>query len=269
VSFRLTLDVPPDAELGETLQVTAESSSTNGGAGGRSQSATIPVRYQVFVVLDSAPDSTRYLNVSTKGAPPPPAPVTHHYQVKVLGGRALPANVTFWVPSHLGQEQLWEHLELTPEQAQPRCREGPEERGDGAERPLLACPGSGCRSFRCSLPVLAPPRTWSFRLGGRLRLTWARQVPWPKVHLLSSAQVSFDQRIFQNTWGGTELQVRTELERVAPPEPLPLILGASLGGLLLLGLLALALYKLGFFRRRYRELLQGQNETPGDAPPSD
>ncbi|XP_054151327.1 integrin alpha-D-like [Melozone crissalis] len=42
VSFRLTLDVPPDAELGETLQVTAQSHSTNGDAGGRSQSATIP-----------------------------------------------------------------------------------------------------------------------------------------------------------------------------------------------------------------------------------
>ncbi|XP_039558286.1 integrin alpha-X-like, partial [Passer montanus] len=90
--------------------------SANGGAGGRSQSATIPVRYQVFVVIDSAPDSTRYLNFSTGGAPPPSAPVTHHYQVKVLGRRPLPANVTFRVPSHLGQVQLWERLEVTPEQ---------------------------------------------------------------------------------------------------------------------------------------------------------
>ncbi|XP_030921717.1 integrin alpha-M-like, partial [Geospiza fortis] len=137
VRFRLTLDVPPDAELGETLQVTAQSHSTNGGAGGRSQSATIPVRYQVFLVIDSAPDSSRYLNVSTRGAPPPPAPVSHHYQVKVLGRRPLPATVTFWVPSHLGQEQLWERLEVTPEQEEPRCWEGPEERGEGPERPLL------------------------------------------------------------------------------------------------------------------------------------
>ncbi|XP_030826749.1 integrin alpha-M-like [Camarhynchus parvulus] len=88
-------------------------------------------------------------------------------------------------------------------------------------------------------------------------------MPWPKVHLLSSARVTFDQRIFQNTWGGTELQVQTELERVEPPNPLPLILGASLGGLLLLALVALGLYKVGFFKRRYKEMLEG-NESPGD-----
>ncbi|XP_058716893.1 integrin alpha-M-like [Poecile atricapillus] len=92
-----------------------------------------------------------------------------------------------------------------------------------------------------------------------------RQLPHPKLHLSSSAQVSFDRRRFQNTWGGTELQVQTELERVETPNPLPLILGASLGGLLLLGLVALGLYKLGFFKRRYKEMLEG-TETPGDPP---
>ncbi|KAM6988704.1 integrin alpha-X-like [Passerculus sandwichensis] len=98
-----------------------------------------------------------------------------------------------------------------------------------------------------------------------MNLEWVRQVPWPKVHLQSSARVSFDQRTFQNTWGGTELQVQTELERVQSPDPLPLILGGSLGGLLLLALVALGLYKVGFFKRRYKEMLEG-NETPGDPP---
>ncbi|XP_064258015.1 integrin alpha-X-like [Passer domesticus] len=166
VIFRLTLDVPPDAELGDELRVTAESYSANGGAGGRSQSATIPVRYQVFVVIDSAPDSTRYLNFSTRGAPPPSAPVTHHYQVKVLGRRPLPANVTFRVPSHLGQVRLWEHLEVTPEQAEPRCERGPEEPGQGPERPLLACPGAPCWTFRCSLPPPGAPAGLGAAPGG-------------------------------------------------------------------------------------------------------
>ncbi|KAM3653970.1 LOW QUALITY PROTEIN: integrin alpha-X-like [Ammospiza maritima maritima] len=276
VSFRLTLDVPPDAELGETLQVTAQSHSTNGDAGGRSQSATIPVRYQVFLVIDSAADSSRYLNVTAGGAPPPPAPVSHRYQVKVLGRRPLPANVTFRVPSHLGQVRLWESLAVTPEQASKRpripqraagCREGPEEPGEGPERPLLRCPGAPCRTFLCSLPPLEPPRTWGFHLRGNMELGWVRQMPWPKVHLQSSARVSFDQRRFQNTWGGTERQVQTELERVETPNPLPLILGASLGGLLLLALVALGLYKVGFFKRRYKEMLEGnETETPGDPP---
>ncbi|XP_032940427.1 integrin alpha-X-like [Catharus ustulatus] len=284
VTFKLTLDVPPDAELGDILEVTANATSENGGSGGRSQSATIPVRYQVLLVLASAADSTRYLNVSMGGAAPAPTPVSHHYQVKVLGQRGLPANVTFLVPSRLGQEQLWEHLEVTPEQVtvtpgqeQPRCQEGPEHPGHAQDTPgahlgqaqdspaHLVCPGLTCREFRCSVPHLSPPRTWDFRVGGTLRLGWVGQLQQPKLHLFTSAQVSFDQRRYKNTWGSNELQVQTELEQVLTPNPLPLILGASLGGLLLLGLVALGLYKVGFFRRRYQEMLEG-SETPGDAP---
>ncbi|XP_058716897.1 integrin alpha-M [Poecile atricapillus] len=77
VIFRVTLDVPPQVELGDSLEVTAEATSSNPGApgsGGRSQRATIPVRYQVFLVLASSPDSTRYLNVTSGSAPPPPRP---------------------------------------------------------------------------------------------------------------------------------------------------------------------------------------------------
>ncbi|XP_077645661.1 integrin alpha-X-like, partial [Lonchura striata] len=267
VIFRLTLDVPSDAELGDSLEVTAQATSDNGGPAGRSQSVAIAVRYQVFLVLASSPDSTRYLNITKGGALPPSAPVTHHYQVKVLGQRGVAANVSFLVPSHLGPEPLWEHLELTPEQERPRCAERPEPRGAGAgpQRPLAACPSSPCWLFRCSLPPLRPPRLWSFRLGGRLRLEPVRQLALPRLVVQSWAQVSFDHARFQNTWGGTELQVQTELELLDPPNPLPLILGASLGGLLLLGLVALGLYKLGFFKRRYKEMLEGA-ETPGDPP---
>lgn len=265
--FRLTLDVPPDAELGDSLEVTATATSDNGGPGGHNQSATVPVRYQVFLVLASAADSTRYLNVTTGGAPPPPALVTHHYQVKVLGQRGLEANVTFWVPSHLGQEQLWEQLEVTPEQEQAQCWKGPEHPGDARDTPgaHLVCPGLTCREFRCSVPHLDTPKVWDFRVGGKLHLGWVGQLQQPKLRLLTSAQLSFDQRRYKNTWGSDQLQVQTELEQVHSPNPLPLILGASLGGLLLLGLLALALYKVGFFKRRYKEMLEG-SESPGDPP---
>ncbi|TRZ07730.1 hypothetical protein HGM15179_019376 [Zosterops borbonicus] len=266
VIFQVTLDVPPDAELGDNLEVTATMSSDNGGSGGQSQSLSIPVRYQVFLVLASGLDSTRYLNVSTRGALPPPAPVTHHYQVKVLGQRGLPANVTFWVPTHLGRERLWEHLEVTPGQGGSRCREGPEglEGNPEAppERPRLVCPGLTCREFTCPLPHLEPPQVWDFRVGGKLKLDWLRQQPIPKLHLVTSARVTFDLRRFLNTWGGTELQVQTELERVETPNPLPWILGASLGGLVLLALLALGLYKVGFFKRRYKEMMEEPQEEP-------
>ncbi|GAB0202451.1 integrin alpha-X-like [Grus japonensis] len=213
VVFTVTLDVPHGAELGQALEVVANATSDNGAPGGRAERAEIPVKYGVFLVLTSAPNSTKYVNVSTRAGAPPSAPVTHRYQVKVLGQRGVPVTVTFLVPTGLGGARLWDHLGVTPEQD---------------------CTVAACTELQCRVPELEPPRALGFSLGGSLALAWMAQV-------------------------------QTELERLEPPNPLPHILGGTAGGLLLLGLAALLLYKVGFFKRRYKELLEGDGTPP--APP--
>ncbi|XP_030330580.1 integrin alpha-D-like [Strigops habroptila] len=83
-----------------------------------------------------------------------------------------------------------------------------------------------------------------------------------KALLQSWARVSFDVGRYHNMGGRLELQLQTELEHTEPPNLLPHILGGSLGGLVLLALLAMGLYKVGFFRRRYKELM----DTPTGDP---
>ncbi|XP_074991441.1 integrin alpha-M-like isoform X3 [Calonectris borealis] len=259
VVFTVTLDVPHGAELGDVLEVVANASSDNGAPGGRGQRAEIPVKYSVFLVLTSAPDSTKYVNVSTRAGAPTSAPVTHHYEVKILGQRGLPINVTFLVPTALGGTPLWDQVEVTPDQQElVQCRAVAEHPGVPdvpqrlRERPVLDCAVAACQELQCRVRELEPPRALGFSLGGSLALGWLAP---------SSARVLYDVGRYWNGGGGPQLRVQTEVERLEPPNPLPLILGGTAGGLLLLGLLALALYKVGFFKRRYKELMEGDG-TP-------
>uniref|UniRef100_A0A674GDV0 VWFA domain-containing protein n=1 Tax=Taeniopygia guttata TaxID=59729 RepID=A0A674GDV0_TAEGU len=234
VSFQLTLDVPSDAELGDSLEVTAQTTSDNGGSGGRSQSVTItvPVRYQVFLVLASSPDSTRYLNITKGGAHPPTAPVTHHYQVKVLGHRGVAAAVSFLVPSHLSPEPLWEHLEVSPEQEEPRCEERPEQRGAGAapERHLLACPSSPCRLFRCSLPPPAPPPPLGVPCGGAAQDGGAGTAGAAQAAPAELGPGELRPRPVQEHLGGHRAAGADGAGAAGPPQPPPPHFGGVSGG---------------------------------------
>ncbi|CAM9132807.1 unnamed protein product [Bubo scandiacus] len=272
VVFTVTLDVPHDAELGSVLEVVANASSANGAPGSQAQRAKIPVKYDVFLVLTSAPDSTTYVNVSTRAGAPTSAPVTHHYEVKNLGQRGLPINVTFLVPTALGGTPLWDKVEVTPDQQElARCRVVAEHPGVPhdpqrlRERPLLDCAGAACRELQCRVQELEPRRALGFSLGGSLALGWLAPTRQPKVVVVSSAQLLYDVGRYWNTRGGTQLQVQTEVERLETPNPLPLILGGTVGGLVLLGLVALVLYKVGFFKRHYKELMES-DRTPHGPP---
>ncbi|CAM9132728.1 unnamed protein product, partial [Bubo scandiacus] len=268
VVFTVTLDVPHDAELGSVLEVVANASSANGAPGSQAQRAKIPVKYDVFLVLTSAPDSTTYVNVSTRAGAPTSAPVTHHYEVKNLGQRGLPINVTFLVPTALGGTPLWDKVEVTPDQVvlpPPRCPPTGAPPHPPDPLPPQDCAGAACRELQCRVQELEPRRALGFSLGGSLALGWLAPTRQPKVVVVSSAQLLYDVGRYWNTRGGTQLQVQTEVERLETPNPLPLILGGTVGGLVLLGLVALVLYKVGFFKRHYKELMES-DRTPHGPP---
>ncbi|KAM6032532.1 integrin alpha-X-like, partial [Theristicus caerulescens] len=139
--------------------------------------------------------------------------------------------------------------------------------GQGVPRPRSPpsapqdCAVATCQELQCQVPELEPSRALGFSLGGSLTLGWLAQTQQPKVVVQSGAQVLYDAGRYWNAAGGPRLEVQTEVERLETPNPLPLILGGTVGGLLLLALVVLALYKVGFFKRHYKELMAG-DETP-------
>ncbi|XP_040322393.1 integrin alpha-X-like [Herpailurus yagouaroundi] len=55
------------------------------------------------------------------------------------------------------------------------------------------------------------------------------------------------------------LQMEMVLEKYEVYNTVPIIVGSSLGGLLLLALITVILYKVGFFKRQYKEMMEEAN----------
>ncbi|XP_067170987.1 LOW QUALITY PROTEIN: integrin alpha-X-like, partial [Apteryx mantelli] len=269
VVFVVTLDVPPDAELGDTLEIAATAGSDNGNpvTPSMSQRAQLSVRYGIYLVLTSLEDSTKYVNVSTETIGSTKAEITHCYQVTNLRQRRVPVTVTFLVPAVLGGAPVWENPRVVPSQpelVQCRSTEPPSAVPSAPrlrERPVLDCTVAACREIHCQVSALEPTRPLGLNVTGSLAFAWVAQVQHPKVTLQSEAKLQYDKKRYRNPDGALEHKVQTEVERRDPPNVLPLVLGATAAGLALLGLAALALYKLGFFKRHYKELMEGEGDA--------
>ncbi|OCT64588.1 hypothetical protein XELAEV_18045687mg [Xenopus laevis] len=72
------------------------------------------------------------------------------------------------------------------------------------------------------------------------------------------------QHILEQNQPFTRAQAQTELEVYTEYNYLPMIIGSSVGGLVLLALITAALYKVGFFKRQYKELMESpEGQTVG------
>ncbi|KAH1170633.1 hypothetical protein KIL84_006251, partial [Mauremys mutica] len=60
--------------------------------------------------------------------------------------------------------------------------------------------------------------------------------------------------------------VQTAVERSEVYNYLPIIVGSSVGGLVLLALIAAALCKFGFFKRQYKQMMEDGVEGEGPGP---
>uniref|UniRef100_A0A4W3GWZ0 Integrin alpha-M-like n=1 Tax=Callorhinchus milii TaxID=7868 RepID=A0A4W3GWZ0_CALMI len=87
-------------------------------------------------------------------------------------------------------------------------------------------------------------------------------------HLLeTNAEVTYDtKRFIQSTTLFQKATVTTQLDILKQFNPLPIIVGSSVGGFVLLAIIAAILYKVGFFKREYKDLLNEGGETAGPAP---
>uniref|UniRef100_A0A286Y204 Integrin subunit alpha D n=1 Tax=Cavia porcellus TaxID=10141 RepID=A0A286Y204_CAVPO len=88
-----------------------------------------------------------------------------------------------------------------------------------------------CLRFRCDVPSFGIREELDFILKGNLSFGWVSQM-------------------------------ETVLEEFEVYNPISLMIGSCVGGLLLLALITASLYKFGFFKRQYKEMLTGKPENP-------
>ncbi|XP_074854282.1 integrin alpha-M-like [Carettochelys insculpta] len=268
--FVATFDVSSEAELGDKLQITANASSDNGGpiTEHMIHREELPVKYGISIILTGLEVSTKYVNFSTKAAETS-VPVTHRYEVKNLRRRIVPISVTFQFPVKLSGVRVWDASEVVPSQPQlAQCTSEAETPGSKefvkqmSEHPLLDCSVATCKKIRCRIASLEMQQPLEFMITGNVSFQWVSQTQQQKVRLVSEAQIEYDEKKYTQEEGFVQRQVQTVVESSEVYNYLPIIVGSSVGGLILLALITAALYKFGFFKRQYKDRIGGDEVAP-------
>ncbi|KAG3259703.1 integrin subunit alpha M [Ictidomys tridecemlineatus] len=275
VTFNVTFNVEPDAFLGNQLLLKANVTSENNmpRTNKTEFQLQLPVKYAVVTVVTSTEVSTKYLNFTASEKTS--HVIQHQYQFNNLGQRSLPINVTFWVPVQLNHVTVWDHLEVIFSQnVSSACHtdKRPPTHSDFQavlkKTPVVNCSIAVCQIIQCEIPFFGIQEDFNVVLKGNLSFDWYIKTSHNHLLLVSTAEILFNDSMFA-LLPGQGMFVRSQTEtKVEPYEihnPLPLIVGSSIGGLVLLALITAGLYKLGFFKRQYKDMM---NETgPQEAPP--
>uniref|UniRef100_A0A673URF8 Integrin subunit alpha M n=1 Tax=Suricata suricatta TaxID=37032 RepID=A0A673URF8_SURSU len=274
VTFNITFGVASDASFGERLLLKASVTSENNTTKTNKTEfqLELPVKYTIFVVVTSREASTKYLNFTASEKTS--HIIEHQYEFNNLGQRSLPISVVFWVPIKLNQVAVWDDLQVTFFQNLSRTCHTTEKAPPLSDfmtelkkAPVVNCSIAVCQRIQCDLPSFGIQEKVNITLQGKLLFDWYIKTSANYLQVVSMAEVLFNDSKFA-VLPGQEAFLRAQTEtKVEPNEvhnPLPLIVGSSVGGLVLLALITAGLYKLGFFKRQYKDMMgeAGPNAQP-------
>ncbi|CAN2391106.1 integrin-mediated signaling pathway [Pristimantis euphronides] len=260
--FLVSFHVAPKASLGQSLTLTANLTSDNRRDEIKTSSSTIKVLYSIYVTVTSLEESSKYENFTS-----PDTSIRHVYRVENLGLHPLPLSITFRIPVRLGESTIWKMPNISSsEPALTTCWTVNEtERPANPQEllkasPVLNCSVGTCLRIVCNISNLMDGESIYFTISGEVTKDWETQIEQKKISLQSLAEIQYDPLVYFMKQNFTKAQAQTVLEVIVQYNYLPVIIGSSVGGLVLLALITAGLYKLGFFKRQYKEMLQ----TPED-----
>ncbi|XP_042638895.1 integrin alpha-D [Orycteropus afer afer] len=268
-NFIVTFDVSPKATLGDKLLLMANVSSENNKPATNKTTfwLELPVKYAVYTTVSRQEESTKYFNFSTSDKKNRKE-AKHGYQVNNLSQRDLAISINFWVPIMLNGAAVWDVAEVAPSKSLTCMSElEPPQRSDFLTRIprslVLDCSIAVCLRFHCDIPSFSIQEELDFDLKGNLSFGWVSQMLQKKVLIISVAEITFNRSMYSQLPGQEAFlraQMETVLEEYEVYNPIPIIMGSSVGGVLLLVLITATLYKLGFFKRQYKEMLDDKAE---------
>ncbi|KAM4526103.1 integrin alpha-M-like isoform 1-T1 [Fundulus diaphanus] len=225
----------------------------------------IDVKYSTFITVES---SLSYNNF-TFGENDLKKPLKQ--QIKVANViRALNFTVVIKVPVKLGDKDIWED---TSSFMIAGCVKDKDEEPDVTdfvemikESKILNCTVARCSVFKCSR-FMERNTYQTYSISANISSRWIKQIGLSsaKFRLTSTASLEYDnnQYIFYSTTFNNDPPVRkieAEIEVFPKPDFTKEIIGGSLGGLAFLAILTAGLYKAGFFKSKYNDMIRESAE---------
>lgn len=267
VVFLVGFHVSSTADLKDSLLMEANITSDNKDSANnrRTSSAKIDVLYAIYVTVNGLEESSKYYNFTSEDST-----IQHIYRVNNLGQRSLPLTVIFHLPTRLGEASVWEKISISssePEVTSCTMKEATEGAKNAGEiinkSPVFNCSVGWCVRAECQIRQLEAQHSMIFTINGTVTKNWTTQTERNKISLQSWAEIVYDTRTYHQSQNFTRTQAQTVLEIPTKYNYVPIIIGSSVGGLVLLALITAGLYKLGFFKRQYKNMLE--NPTGGQA----
>ncbi|XP_057681467.1 integrin alpha-M-like isoform X1 [Corythoichthys intestinalis] len=267
-TFVVSYGIDTNSELDNRMFVTANATSGNAQHSALSQPykfKDIGVKYSIFVTMES---SLSYINF-TYGK----SDVQKSIQQSVLVSntiRALNLTVVIRVPVKLGEMDIWQNLNSLQI---PDCQFSNDESANTTNfvdlvqrNKMVDCSVATCRVFHCNR-FMETLENKQYKISANMSSAWIQQIGLNKAKFMfiSTASLEYDlnQYIFFSTSSNSNPPVHkivTEVEVYPQPDFTKEIVGGSIGGLAILAILSIVLYKAGFFKSKYKDMI---NEADG------
>ncbi|XP_062330073.1 integrin alpha-M-like isoform X1 [Osmerus eperlanus] len=274
--FTISYGIDRNSQFDPRVNFSANATSGNVHAAGSDLfiHRDIRVQYSIYVLLSRVEDSTSYINFTAEKNDLQ-KPVLQSFQVLNFA-RDFNLTVIIKVPMQLGETDIW--VDSRGMQI-PGCKRGKDEEPtvrdfvDKLKRKSpLDCAVARCGVFTCSVFVRRDD-SLVYSISGNISSGWIQQIGLMsgQFSLTSTATLDYDrdQYIYdsQDSKNNPPIQkVETYVEVFPEVDLTKEIVGGSLGGLVLLALISAALYKAGFFKSQYKQMLENSGDPEGADP---
>ncbi|XP_047465729.1 integrin alpha-M-like [Mugil cephalus] len=270
--FIVSYGIGITSELDRKLFITANATSGNEVRSSSSdlyKMKEIDVKYSIFVTIES---SLSYNNFSF-GKSNLEKQVKQSIKVTNVN-RVLNFTVVIRVPVKLGNKDIW--VDLKSLQI-ANCQRGQDEQP--AVRDFVAqiqktksvdCSVAWCTVFRCN-KFMGRGESATYNISANVSSQWIEQIGLQsaKFLLTSTASLDYDTNQYilfsaRSNNNPPVQKIEAEIEVYPEPDFTKEIVGGSLGGLAFLALLTAGLYKAGFFKSKYNQMISESAEGEED-----
>nr|XP_055033077.1 integrin alpha-X-like [Misgurnus anguillicaudatus] len=273
--FEITYGINKESTFGHEVKFSAEVKSGNvkhSPSSILSQEKTIGVKYAIFIGLIRHENSSIYINF-TAGKNDLKKPIKHILKVE-NDMRELNFTVSIMVPVKLGDSDIWTDSNLQISGCEKNLKEkqptiSKQEIIEVIKKHrMLNCSVAVCVEFTCHVNLIRNEKIL-YNISSNVSSGWIEQTGLKAAifQLVSTASLNYDKSkyvFFSTESGGSTptAQIITQVEVYEVANLTKEIIGGVIGGLLLLALITAALYKAGFFKSQYKQMLE---EAQGDA----